>query len=210
MNNPINHFGFNPKNYKWLYIGLAINVLGYILMIGGGAESLNEFKEEELFSPIRITLSPILIIAGYVVILFSIMRVSKMESLFIADSPFQRELNFAAQIIRKYNLGNKEYFLTVFNHVDNSLLEIAWNVGSKKIQNKEIIKDSSNLTPVERNEVKRLYDEIAESPKEILRKILDKEFDVKKYKLSDEKIERSLRNSIAKRYIELISKNISE
>jgi hypothetical protein len=179
-------------------------------MIGGGAESLNEFKEEELFSPIRITLSPILIIAGYVVILFSIMRVSKMESLFIADSPFQRELNFAAQIIRKYNLGNKEYFLTVFNHVDNSLLEIAWNVGSKKIQNKEIIKDSSNLTPVERNEVKRLYDEIAESPKEILRKILDKEFDVKKYKLSDEKIERSLRNSIAKRYIELISKNISE
>jgi hypothetical protein len=210
MNNPINHFGFNPKNYKWLYIGLAINVLGYILMIGGGAESLNEFKEEELFSPIRITLSPILIIAGYVVILFSIMRVSKMETLFIADSPFQRELNFAAQIIRKYNLGNKEYFLTVFNHVDNSLLEIAWNVGSKKIQNKEIIKDSSNLTPVERNEVKRLYDEIAESPKEILRKILDKEFDVKKYKLSDEKIERSLRNSIAKRYIELISKNISE
>lgn len=74
MKNPIQHFGFDPKNYKWLFIGLAINVLGYILMIGGGAESLNEFKEEELFSPIRITLAPILIIAGYVTILFSIMK----------------------------------------------------------------------------------------------------------------------------------------
>jgi hypothetical protein len=74
MKNPIEHFGFDPRNYKWLFIGLAINVLGYILMIGGGAETLNEFKEEELFSPIRITLSPILIVAGYVIILFSIMK----------------------------------------------------------------------------------------------------------------------------------------
>lgn len=74
MKNPIEHFGFDPKNYKWLFIGLAINVLGYILMIGGGAETLNEFKEEELFSPIRITLAPMLIIGGYIVILFSIMK----------------------------------------------------------------------------------------------------------------------------------------
>jgi hypothetical protein len=74
MKNPIEHFGFDPKNYKWLFIGLAINVLGYILMIGGGAESLNEFKEEELFSPVRITLAPILIVGGYVIILFSIMK----------------------------------------------------------------------------------------------------------------------------------------
>ncbi len=80
MKNPIAHFGFDPKNYKWLFIGLAINVLGYILMIGGGAENLDEFKEEELFSPIRITLSPILIVAGYVVILFSIMKKHKTTS----------------------------------------------------------------------------------------------------------------------------------
>lgn len=74
MKNPIEHFGFDPKNYKWLFIGLAINVLGYILMIGGGAESLNEFKEDELFSHTRITLAPMLIVGGYVVILFSIMK----------------------------------------------------------------------------------------------------------------------------------------
>ena len=79
MNNPINHFGFNPKNYKWLYIGLAINVLGYILMIGGGAEDLNDFNSEELFSSTRITIAPMLIIAGYIVILFSIMKRSDNE-----------------------------------------------------------------------------------------------------------------------------------
>ena len=74
MKNPVEHFGFDPKNYKWLFVGLAINVLGYILMIGGGAENLNDFNADELFSTTRITISPILIVAGYVVILYSIMK----------------------------------------------------------------------------------------------------------------------------------------
>jgi hypothetical protein len=74
MKNPVEHFGFDPKNYKWLFVGLAINVFGYILMIGGGAENLNDFNADELFSTTRITISPILIVAGYVVILYSIMK----------------------------------------------------------------------------------------------------------------------------------------
>jgi hypothetical protein len=74
MKNPVEHFGFDPKNYKWLFVGLTINVLGYILMIGGGAENLNDFNADELFSTTRITISPILIVAGYVVILYSIMK----------------------------------------------------------------------------------------------------------------------------------------
>jgi hypothetical protein len=74
MKNPVEHFGFDPKNYKWLFVGLAINLLGYILMIGGGAENLNDFNADELFSTTRITISPILIVAGYVVILYSIMK----------------------------------------------------------------------------------------------------------------------------------------
>ena len=46
-------------------------------MIGGGAQSPNEFNADELFSHVRITLSPMLIIAGYLVILYSIMRKPK-------------------------------------------------------------------------------------------------------------------------------------
>jgi hypothetical protein len=70
----IKHFGFDPKNYKFLIIGLIINVLGFILMIGGGSDDPSKFNAEELFSPIRITLAPFLIIIGYVVIFYAIMK----------------------------------------------------------------------------------------------------------------------------------------
>lgn len=73
MNN-IKHFGFDPKNYKILIIGLIINVLGFILMIGGGSDDPSKFNGDELFSPIRITLAPFLIVIGYVVIFYSIMK----------------------------------------------------------------------------------------------------------------------------------------
>jgi hypothetical protein len=97
MKNPIEHFGFDQKNYKWLFIGLAINVLGYILMIGGGAENLNEFKEEELFSPIRITLSPILIVGGYVIILFSIMKRQNSDDTTVTEKNSSDELTSSSK-----------------------------------------------------------------------------------------------------------------
>jgi hypothetical protein len=69
-----NHFGFQKENYRLLLIGIVINVIGFILMIGGGTDNPNNFNADELFSPIRITVSPMLIIAGYIVILFAIMK----------------------------------------------------------------------------------------------------------------------------------------
>ena len=66
---PIYHFGFNKDNYKWLFIGLGINVLGFLLMIGGGADSPDKFDGDALFSNTRITIAPILILIGYGVIL---------------------------------------------------------------------------------------------------------------------------------------------
>jgi len=74
MKNPIKHFGFNAENYKWLLIGLAINILGYILMIGGGSEDPAKFDANELFSTTRITIAPILILVGYAVIFYAIMK----------------------------------------------------------------------------------------------------------------------------------------
>lgn len=70
-------FGFKASNYKLLLIGLAINVIGFLLMIGGGADDPNTFNEDELFSAQRITVAPIFIVVGYVVILYSIMKRSK-------------------------------------------------------------------------------------------------------------------------------------
>ncbi len=70
-------FSFSHLNYRILLIGLAINVLGYMLMIGGAAKSLNAFDASELFSHVRITLSPMLIVAGFVIIGYAIMRKPK-------------------------------------------------------------------------------------------------------------------------------------
>lgn len=76
----LKNFGFRPENYKILLVGLAINLLGFILMIGGAAENPNEFKVDELFSPVRITISPILILLGYVIMIYAIMRKPKKNN----------------------------------------------------------------------------------------------------------------------------------
>ena len=67
-------FAFQKENYKWLFIGLIINILGFILMIGGGSDDPTKFNADELFSPVRLTVSPILIISGYVVMIYAIMK----------------------------------------------------------------------------------------------------------------------------------------
>lgn len=70
-------FAFGKENYRILIIGVVIIVIGYLLMIGGGSDNPNEFHAEELFSFRRITLSPIVILTGFVVVLFGIMKKSK-------------------------------------------------------------------------------------------------------------------------------------
>lgn len=72
--NTLGEFTFSKRNYTLLFIGLAINILGFILMIGGGSEDHNIFKEDELFSFRRITLAPFVIVLGYVVIGYAIMK----------------------------------------------------------------------------------------------------------------------------------------
>jgi len=77
MEDKKNEFSFRPENYKLLLIGLGINILGFILMIGGGTDDPNKFDGDALFSHTRITIAPILIIAGYLVIMYSIMKKKK-------------------------------------------------------------------------------------------------------------------------------------
>lgn len=71
---------FSKKNYRLLFIGLGINILGYILMIGGAATELDQFDADALFSDMRITVAPLLIVAGFVVMAYAIMRKPKGEA----------------------------------------------------------------------------------------------------------------------------------
>ncbi len=73
-------FSFSAKNYKLLLIGLGINILGFILMIGGATEDPNEFDASELFSHTRITVAPMLIVVGYIVIAYAIMKRPQSDS----------------------------------------------------------------------------------------------------------------------------------
>lgn len=76
MNNKFD-FPIKKENLRIIFIGLAINIIGYLLMIGGGSDTPSEFYEEELFSSVRITISPILIVAGFVVMIYGIMKKAK-------------------------------------------------------------------------------------------------------------------------------------
>jgi uncharacterized membrane protein len=75
-NSGMNKFDFPVKkdNMRFILIGLAINILGFILMIGGGSDDPKKFDGAELFSHMRITVAPILVTIGYAVIFYGIMK----------------------------------------------------------------------------------------------------------------------------------------
>ncbi len=74
MSKPQNEFPFEKQNYRLLIIGLLIIITGFLLMVGGGTDNPNEFNEAELFSQRRITVAPIVVIAGYIFVIYAIMK----------------------------------------------------------------------------------------------------------------------------------------
>jgi hypothetical protein len=69
-------FAFDKENYRLLFIGLAFIVLGFILMIGGGSKDPKVFNPA-IFNFQHITLAPILVLTGYVIEIFAIMKKPK-------------------------------------------------------------------------------------------------------------------------------------
>ena len=69
-------YGIARENYKFLVAGVVLIILGYLLMIGGGSDDPNKFNPE-IFSFRRITLAPMVCLAGFGVVVVSIMRKSK-------------------------------------------------------------------------------------------------------------------------------------
>jgi hypothetical protein len=66
-------FLFQRENYILFGIGLAFIILGFILMTGGGSDN-PQIYNEELFNSRRIILSPLLIVVGFVIEVFAILR----------------------------------------------------------------------------------------------------------------------------------------
>ncbi len=66
-------FGIAKENYKIFLAGVVLIVLGYLLMMGGGSDDPNVFNPE-IFSFRRITLAPLVCLAGFATIMIAIMR----------------------------------------------------------------------------------------------------------------------------------------
>jgi hypothetical protein len=68
------NFAMPKQNYRLMAIGCAIIVLGFLLMIGGGNADPAQFDESKMFSFQRITLAPIIVVAGFIFVGYAIMR----------------------------------------------------------------------------------------------------------------------------------------
>ena len=65
-------FVFERKNYKFMLIGIAVIILGFIMMTGGGSDDPNVFNPE-IYSWRRIRLAPALILIGFGIEVYAIL-----------------------------------------------------------------------------------------------------------------------------------------
>ena len=70
-------FALGKENYKLLIIGFIIIIVGFILMIGGKSPDPNEFDYNEIFSFRRVTLAPVVVLAGFLFEIYAIMKKTK-------------------------------------------------------------------------------------------------------------------------------------
>jgi membrane-bound ClpP family serine protease len=69
-------FALGKTNYMLMAVGFAIILLGFILMVGGKADSPEVFNPE-VFSTTRITVAPMLVLAGFIFEIYAIMKKPK-------------------------------------------------------------------------------------------------------------------------------------
>ena len=72
-------FALSKENYIMLAIGFAVILIGFFLMTGGRATDPNVFNPDELYSFRRITLAPMVVLAGFIFEIYAIMKKPKTE-----------------------------------------------------------------------------------------------------------------------------------
>ena len=68
---------FSKDNYMWMAIGAVVITIGMFLMAGGASTDPNVFNKDEVYSTRRITIAPILILAGLVIEIYAIFKKPK-------------------------------------------------------------------------------------------------------------------------------------
>jgi membrane-bound ClpP family serine protease len=67
------NFALGRENYKLLAIGFVIIVIGFLLMMGGKSDDPKVFSND-IFSFRRITLAPMVVLAGFIFEIWAIMK----------------------------------------------------------------------------------------------------------------------------------------
>ena len=68
---------FSKENYKWMLIGAIVMAIGFFLLSGGKSDNPAVFDAKEVYSMRRITIAPLLILAGLVIEMIAIFKKSK-------------------------------------------------------------------------------------------------------------------------------------
>ena len=72
------NFTFEKRNYQLLIAGVIVMAIGFVLMSGGGSKDPNVFSDA-IFDTQRLTIGPILILAGLVIEIFAILHKPKED-----------------------------------------------------------------------------------------------------------------------------------
>lgn len=67
-------FLFDKSNYTWMIAGVVMILIGFVLMAGGKSTDPTKFNYDEIYSFRRITLAPILIMIGFAIEVYAIMK----------------------------------------------------------------------------------------------------------------------------------------
>lgn len=73
-NNNQQSFLFDKTNYMWMIGGVVLVLLGLFLMSGGKSEDPTKFNYDEIYSTTRVTIAPLLILIGFAVEVYAIMK----------------------------------------------------------------------------------------------------------------------------------------
>jgi hypothetical protein len=69
---------FARENYLIMIAGLAVIILGFILMTGVANDNPAVFNREEIYSFRRITLAPVVVLSGFLIEVYAILKRPKI------------------------------------------------------------------------------------------------------------------------------------
>ena len=68
---------FDKQNMLLMLLGVAVIAIGMLLMVGGRSKDPNTFNYDEVYSTLRISVAPVLIIIGLGIEIYAIFKKPK-------------------------------------------------------------------------------------------------------------------------------------